>query len=65
MSARTVWFTPLLATALRGTLDRYAISRERARMRDMSDAQLDDLGLSRRDALGEAMRPFWQGRRCL
>ena len=64
MAARDIWFTPLLSTALRGTLDRYAITRERARLREMSEAELSDIGLSRRDALGEARRPFWQGRRC-
>jgi len=36
MAARDIWFTPLLSTALRGTLDRYAIARERARLREMS-----------------------------
>jgi len=64
MTTRNAWFTPLLSTALRGTLDRYAIARERARLRDMSDTELSDIGLSRRAALGEAGRPFWQGRRC-
>jgi|GEM_PF-3991230 len=63
MSVRKAWFTPLLSSALRGTLDRYAISGERARLRDMSDSELHDIGVTRRDALGEARRPFWQGRR--
>lgn len=63
MSVRNAWFTPLISSALRQTLDRYAIVRERARLREMSDGQLADIGLSRRDALGEAQRPFWQGRR--
>jgi uncharacterized protein YjiS (DUF1127 family) len=49
---------------LRGALDRYAIAGERARLRHMSDTQLNDIGLTRHQALGEARRPFWQGRRC-
>lgn len=64
MASRISWFTPLLSTALRGALDRYAIACERARLRRMDDADLSDIGLSRREALGEARRPFWQGRRC-
>ncbi len=64
MPVRHAWFTPLLSTALRGTLDRYALSRERARLREMSDAQLSDLGITRPSALAEARRPFWDGTRC-
>jgi len=64
MSTRNAWFTPLLSNVLRGTLDRYAMSCERARLRTMSESELSDMGLSRRDAMGESMRPFWQGTRC-
>ncbi len=64
MPTRDTWFIVLLVNALRSTLDRYAIARERASLREMSDTRLSDIGLSRRDALDEAIRPFWQGRRC-
>jgi len=64
MPIRDAWFTTLLTNALRGTLDRYAIASERARLRDMGEAALADIGLTRRDAQCEARRPFWQGQRC-
>lgn len=64
MSIRDTWFTALLSDGLRSTLDRYAIARERAHLRDMDEAELSDIGLSRREALREAQRPFWQGQRC-
>jgi len=68
MPIRDAWFTTLLTNALRGTLhgtlDRYAIASERARLRDMGEAALADMGLTRRDAQCEARRPFWQGQRC-
>lgn len=64
MPFRDSWFASTLLDALRGGLDRYAIARERARLREMSETELFDIGLTRRDALNEAMRPFWQGQRC-
>lgn len=64
MPFRDNWFASILLDALRTGLDRYAIARERARLREMSETELSDIGLTRRDALGEAMRPFWQGHRC-
>ncbi len=38
---------------------RLQIMRERAALRDLSDEQLQDLGLSRFEAEKEANRPFW------
>jgi uncharacterized protein YjiS (DUF1127 family) len=37
-------------------------SRQRRALRDLADNKhlLDDLGLTREDALGEANRPFWE-----
>ena len=35
------------------------LSRQRRRLLTLSDHMLHDLGLSRADAEGEAMRPFW------
>ena len=64
MAVRDNWFALILRDALRDGLDRYAIARERERLREMSAAELSDIGLTRQDALNEAKRPFWQGRRC-
>ncbi len=64
MPFRDNWFTATLSNSVRAGLDRYAIARERARLREMSDAELSDIGISRREALSEATRPFWQGQRC-
>jgi uncharacterized protein YjiS (DUF1127 family) len=35
------------------------LRRQRRRLLTLSDHMLHDLGLSRADAEGEAMRPFW------
>lgn len=35
------------------------VRRQRRQLMSMSDHMLHDLGLSRADAEGEAMRPFW------
>lgn len=64
MPTRDAWYLRMAVDGLRGALDRYAIAGERARLRHMSDTQLNDIGLTRHQALGEARRPFWQGRRC-
>ncbi len=64
MSFRDNWFTAILWKAAHGGVDRYAIARERARLREMSETELSDIGISRREAIDESMRPFWQGRRC-
>lgn len=34
--------------------------RSRHALRDMTDAQLKDIGLSRTDAYRESIRPFWK-----
>ncbi len=34
--------------------------RDRDMLRQMSTAQLKDIGISRADALGEAEKPFWR-----
>ncbi|MFD0389080.1 DUF1127 domain-containing protein [Tistrella bauzanensis] len=34
--------------------------RQRRNLRDMTDDQLRDLGISRRDAMREGRRPFWR-----
>lgn len=36
-----------------------AVMRQRRALARLSDAQLNDLGLSREDAAREAARPFW------
>jgi len=64
MDPRDRWLVSILRNAILTCLDRYAIAGERARLFDMSAAELSDIGLSRQDALGEATRPFWEGRRC-
>ncbi len=38
---------------------RLAVLRERRRLARLSDEALRDIGLSRREALREARRPFW------
>ena len=35
------------------------VMRQRRALARLSDAQLEDLGLTREDALEEAARPFW------
>lgn len=37
-------------------------SRQRAALRDLAEDQhlLDDLGLTRQEAIGEATKPFWR-----
>ena len=34
-------------------------SRQRTALRDLDAAQLNDIGISREDALREAAKPFW------
>ena len=36
-----------------------SVARERAQLRELTDAQLADIGLTRADAHAEAARPFW------
>ncbi len=64
MPIRDAWYMRIVTDGLRTALDRYALMGERARLRDMGDEQLADIGLTRRDALNEARRSFWQGCRC-
>lgn len=56
--------TGLLAVAGRAALDRLALWHERARqrrqLRELTDALLHDLGLTRSDADAEAIKPFWR-----
>ncbi len=63
-SSNTHWLSRLIVRGVRAVFDRADLASERARLREMSDAQLDDLGLNRSAARREAMRPFWQGTRC-
>ena len=63
MSIRDGWFARLLWSGILETLDRVAVAQERTRLREMSESELSDIGLSRRDASCEAIRPFWEGRR--
>ncbi|MEM7178813.1 MAG: DUF1127 domain-containing protein [Pseudomonadota bacterium] len=37
----------------------FSVMEERRRLAEMSDAQLDDIGITRAEALREARRPFW------
>ena len=64
MTSGDAWFPALAPSILHGGLDRLAIARERTRLREMSETELSDIGLSRREAAREAARPFWQGVRC-
>lgn len=64
MTMRDTWFGPLVVAGARAMLDRFAIAGERARLRSLTDAQLSDLGLTRKQVKREASRPFWQGTRC-
>ncbi|HJQ58907.1 MAG TPA: DUF1127 domain-containing protein [Vineibacter sp.] len=59
-SPATTWWR-----ALRARLD-YAVvqtwidrSRQRSALRELSDRQLDDIGVTRADARREAAKPFW------
>ena len=61
MSFSDAWYVKIAADGVLNALDRYAIAGERARLRTMGEEQLSDMGLTRRDALSEARRPFWQG----
>ncbi len=36
------------------------IRRERAQLRALNDRELRDIGITRYDALHEAMKPFWR-----
>jgi len=38
----------------------YQRSRQRQQLAQLSDRQLDDIGLDRAAALAEAAKPFWQ-----
>ena len=38
----------------------YQRSRQRQQLAQLSDRQLDDIGLDRTTALAEAAKPFWQ-----
>jgi len=38
----------------------HQLHRERVRLRELSDQELRDIGLSRYDALQEARKPFWR-----
>ncbi len=64
MPMRDTWYLKIATNGVRGALDRYAMIGERRQLRELSEAQLTDIGLTRHQALGEARRPFWQGQRC-
>jgi uncharacterized protein YjiS (DUF1127 family) len=53
----TARFARRMADALFRALER---SRQRRALRNLSDAQLADLGLSRAEVAAEARRPFWR-----
>lgn len=48
-----------LSSALTDLITLMALVRQRAALSRMDDAQLRDLGLTRREAETEAQRPFW------
>ncbi|MCG8429497.1 MAG: DUF1127 domain-containing protein [Chromatiales bacterium] len=49
------------AEQLIGQLKRYyELSKQRNALRELSDEQLEDIGISRADALREAAKPFWK-----
>ena len=54
------WIGPALAAPLHRMMVWYRVAQERAALRELPAHRLDDLGLSRRDALCEAQRPFWR-----
>ena len=57
-----------LAHGLRGTLDRwyrfalrcYTVGKQRHALANLTDEQLQDVGLTRGQALAEAGKPFWR-----
>ncbi|MEN2989239.1 DUF1127 domain-containing protein [Tistrella sp. BH-R2-4] len=51
------WLAHIVVTIFRTWPDRW---RQRRDLRDMTDDQLRDLGISRRDAMREGRRPFWR-----
>jgi uncharacterized protein YjiS (DUF1127 family) len=38
----------------------YSVARQRNALRELTDEQLKDIGISRVDALREANKPFWK-----
>jgi uncharacterized protein YjiS (DUF1127 family) len=38
-----------------------AVSRSRRELADLTDEQLEDIGLTRKEARLEAEKPFWEG----
>ena len=63
MPIRDRWYARLLRSAVLEILDRVSIAHERNRLGKMTDIELLDIGIRRRDALREARQPFWKGRR--
>lgn len=61
-SSRTnVWTPAQLGSRIFRTLILWqARSEQRWRLRDMSDRELADMGITRGDAFGESRKSFWQ-----
>ena len=53
------WIDHAIAAPFLTLVRWYRISQERAALREMPAERLDDLGLSRKQARCEALRPFW------
>jgi uncharacterized protein YjiS (DUF1127 family) len=53
---------PALAIRWRGWSSRAALRRQRRALRDLAEDKhlLDDLGMTREQALDEAAKPFWR-----
>lgn len=53
------WIDRAIAAPLLTLVRWYRVSQERAALRDLPADRLDDLGLTRKQARCEALRPFW------
>ena len=51
------WLSYCRPSVLRGRINRY---RSRQQLLDLPQERLDDIGLTREQALEEAQKPFWQ-----
>ncbi|PMR69619.1 DUF1127 domain-containing protein [Halomonas heilongjiangensis] len=59
-SAEGVWpFTSLLWRWIRRMNHQMQLRHERRQLGELSDSLLRDIGLTRREAMREARRPFW------